>query len=201
MFLRRGNYNEKKILLFLIVFISIFSVTGCRNNSTNDNSNKVLTETYKWKDFSITMKAIVSDNGKYELTKNKPSYEKSYSGSIFLNGEKIIISCSPISYMMDSMVNTYDEMKDKMFADSKNQEYHIEEVKFAGRKAIKMDLIDKKNNNQLYGYSYKVQIDDIDSTSYVFIRVMNKDLDNTTIDELYNDTEIKSVIDSIEFTK
>lgn len=64
-----------------------------------------------------------------------------------------------------------------------------------------MDLIDKSDNNKLYGYSYKVSIDDIDSTSYAFIRVLNNKIDSISTDKLYEDEEVKKIIDSIEFEK
>lgn len=199
---------KKKILLSIVIMLLII-VTGCGNsnevgNKSSKEEYKTLSENYVFstdKNKSITMKVTVPNNDKYKLSKVKPKYYKSYSGNIFLDGDKIIISCGPISYMMDSMVNNYNEMKDKMLSDKNNQQYHIEEVEFGKRKAIKMDLIDKSDNNKLYGYSYKVSIDDIDSTSYAFIRVLNNKIDSISTDKLYEDEEVKKIIDSIEFEK
>lgn len=199
---------KKKVLLSIVIMLLII-VTGCgKSNEVGNKSSKeeykTLSETYVFstdKNKSITMKVTVPNNEKYELTKVRPKYYKSYSGNIFLDGDKIIISCGPVSYMIDSMVKSYTEMKDKMLTDKNNQQYHIEEVEFGKRKAIKMDLIDKSDNNKLYGYSYKVSIDDIDSTSYAFIRVLNNKIDSISTDKLYEDEEVKKIIDSIEFEK
>ena len=139
---------KKKVLLSIVIMLLII-VTGCgKSNEVGNKSSKeeykTLSETYVFstdKNKSITMKVTAPNNEKYELTKVRPKYYKSYSGNIFLDGDKINVDYLKDEIYSYSIDRTPTQPKVEKFIDG----IDIDEYKMLDRAVA--EILDEPISN------------------------------------------------------
>lgn len=190
----------KKVLTLVLVTIlllsGLFVLTGCGQKGVETSTTLG--------DIKITAKVPGNEEGQptYTFTTEKPENTIYFTGSTYLTGEKVNIAFD-YNNVLGSGSKTYSDMLNFVKADSYTGTIKVrEEVKIGGRDAIR-DYFNygPSGEDGRYGYKYLINIDDIMPGKYLSVTVVKGDFSNGDIDGYMSDAEVKTIIESLTFSK
>lgn len=215
---------KKKVAIVIIMVITIVLITiiglfvlnrnkdeNSKNDFENVDSNQSVNETnsnektgeisytYKSSAISFNFSVTVPKDSNYKLTEEKPICKVPIMGNFYLAGGKIIGVVSFKGYFNSPLeVLDYNGMVNKIKTDENFDALKPQEVKIAGRDALMTEVLEE---GKLYGYLYNVNIDDIDPSKYLLLKLVIADGDSSNTENIFSDEEVQNIINSIVISK
>lgn len=215
---------KKKVAIVIIMVITIVLITiiglfvlnrnkdeNSKNDFENVDSNQSVNETnsnektgeisytYKSSAISFNFSVTVPKDSNYKLTEEKPICKVPIMGNFYLAGGKIIGVVSSKGYFNSPLeVLDYNGMVNKIKTDENFDALKPQEVKIAGRDALMTEVLEE---GKLYGYLYNVNIDDIDPSKYLLLKLVIADGDSSNTENIFSDEEVQNIINSIVISK
>ena len=206
--------------LIIVLVASMFVLTACNSVGEGEKSTgrKMVDITYDAPSmYSVKVSVPVdkSDSGEdlpiYAFVEKVPEEVKAYlsDSGVILAGDKIVATFVTTSYTYQTGV-AYKEAHGDVtpsfegFKEFINEEGSTstlkgaEETTIGGREALKKEYRQGSGNGDLYGYYYVVNIDDLYPRGYMSITVVTADGKSESTEAIFSDTEVQSIIDSIE---
>ena len=208
--------KKKSLLLLMILFVGVFTITGCgksdsKKDKKSDDTVEISYELGKGK-VTVSVPKDKDGNPKYEFTKEKPE-GLTVTKTFYLVTDKAMIGFATSGLSYNTSAKYKDKYGDKKatfdgyleFIEDKDlfdKSYlpGLEQFKINGRKALRYyNRSGSSNNYTYYGYFYAVGVDDI-YTGSRFDMVVNykdeekqkeaKEFDSETLD-IINSLKIK----------
>ena len=215
---------KKKVAIVIIMVITIVLITiiglfvlnrnkdeNSKNDFENVDTNQSVNETnsnektgeisysYKSSAISFNFSVTVPKDSNYKLTEEKPICKVPIMGNFYLAGGKIIGVVSFKGYFNSPLeVLDYNGMVNKIKTDENFDALKPQEVKIAGRDALMTEVLEE---GKLYGYLYNVNIDDIDPSKYLLLKLVIADGDPSNTENIFSDEEVQNIINSIVISK
>lgn len=215
---------KKKVAIVIIMVITIVLITiiglfvlnrnkdeNSKNDFENVDTNQSVNETnsnektgeisysYKSSAISFNFSVTVPKDSNYKLTEEKPICKVPIMGNFYLAGGKIIGVVSFKGYFNSPLeVLDYNGMVNKIKTDENFDALKPQEVKIAGRDALMTEVLEE---GKLYGYLYNVNIDDIDPSKYLLLKLVIADSDSSNTENIFSDEEVQNIINSIVISK
>ena len=215
---------KKKVAIVIIMVITIVLITiiglfvlnrnkdeNSKNDFENVDTNQSVNETnsnektgelsysYKSSAISFNFSVTVPKDSNYKLTEEKPICKVPIMGNFYLAGGKIIGVVSFKGYFNSPLeVLDYNGMVNKIKTDENFDALKPQEVKIAGRDALMTEVLEE---GKLYGYLYNVNIDDIDPSKYLLLKLVIADGDSSNTENIFSDEEVQNIINSIVISK
>lgn len=215
---------KKKVAIVIIMVITIVLITiiglfvlnrnkdeNSKNDFENVDTNQSVNETnsnektgeisysYKSTAISFNFSVTVPKDSNYKLTEEKPICKVPIMGNFYLAGGKIIGVVSFKGYFNSPLeVLDYNGMVNKIKTDENFDALKPQEVKIAGRDALMTEVLEE---GKLYGYLYNVNIDDIDPSKYLLLKLVIADGDSSNTENIFSDEEVQNIINSIVISK
>ena len=213
------------ILVVLLVGVTrcsrndkVENVENTKINTVKETEEVEKTEkeiSYNYDDFviKITVPAIV-ENGKevtlYKFQKEAPKDKGYNKGSFFLKGDELLLGFATTNYFHqnDEAFITKNGTKSPTFEDFMNfiqtKEYtgaykNPEMVKIGDRDAARFELRYGAGDNNLKGYKYVINLDDILKDEFLELIITPVNSKTSVIEDLMEKDEIKEMIDSMVF--
>lgn len=169
------------------------------NEANNDGKNGEISYSYKSSAISFNFSVTVPKDSNYKFTEEKPICKVPIMGNFYLTGGKIIGVVSFKGYFNSPLeVLDYNGMVNKIKTDENFDALKPQEVKIAGRDALMTEVLEE---GKLYGYLYNVNIDDIDPSKYLLLKLVIADGDSSNTENIFSDEEVQNIINSIVISK
>lgn len=169
------------------------------NETNNDGKNGEISYSYKSSAISFNFSVTVPKDSNYKFTEEKPICKVPIMGNFYLTGGKIIGVVSFKGYFNSPLeVLDYNGMVNKIKTDENFDALKPQEVKIAGRDALMTEVLEE---GKLYGYLYNVNIDDIDPSKYLLLKLVIADGDSSNTENIFSDEEVQNIINSIVISK
>ena len=169
------------------------------NETNNDGKNGEISYSYKSSAISFNFSVTVPKDSNYKFTEEKPICKVPIMGNLYLTGGKIIGVVSFKGYFNSPLeVLDYNGMVNKIKTDENFDALKPQEVKIAGRDELMTEVLEE---GKLYGYLYNVNIDDIDPSKYLLLKLVIADGDSSNTENIFSDEEVQNIINSIVISK
>ena len=169
------------------------------NETNNDGKNGEISYSYKSSAISFNFSVTIPKDSNYKFTEEKPICKVPIMGNFYLTGGKIIGVVSFKGYFNSPLeVLDYNGMVNKIKTDENFDALKPQEVKIAGRDALMTEVLEE---GKLYGYLYNVNIDDIDPSKYLLLKLVIADGDSSNTENIFSDEEVQNIINSIVISK
>lgn len=169
------------------------------NETNNYGKNGEISYSYKSSAISFNFSVTVPKDSNYKFTEEKPICKVPIMGNLYLTGGKIIGVVSFKGYFNSPLeVLDYNGMVNKIKTDENFDALKPQEVKIAGRDALMTEVLEE---GKLYGYLYNVNIDDIDPSKYLLLKLVIADGDPSNTENIFSDEEVQNIINSIVISK
>ena len=188
----------KKVSYIVILFIMMLAITACGEKTSEQISEKELV--IENAPYKVSIK--VPENANYSLV------DKKAEGFAFLDmglkayvsGDEIFANFSPKK--LKASYKTFKEYSDDLTRENYDGAYkNAEKLTINGRDVIKYDYIQVSDERRHIGYAYHFDVNDIEEGYYLGINFIVKDKNPESVSNVFSNTELKKLIDSIKIEK
>ena len=202
---------KKRILSILLIGILVIGLTGCGSKKESDNGSnsaikngKEITYAANLNGNKLNIKVTIPEGSNYEFTETKPVTNGNVTGSVYLNGDKLLMAFDNDSYSRyGADVASFKEFADYLASDEYKGKFKpIENLTIGGKDAVKFEYKWGNGSGELHGYRYFIDASDvIGEKKFIQVGVFTPDLGTENVESTFSDSEVNAMIQSIKFTK